>query len=191
VSLGPGTGPVDPPQAGIVRRLAATLYELLLLGALAVAIGLVLLPFLGAGAAQGGGPLVLPPRGARAVSFASLFAAFGAYCVWLWSGGRRTLPMRTWGLALTTTTGGPVGWLRAVVRYVAAWIGPVCAIAGYLALRPYGHRRWAVALLAINYAWAFVDRDRRFLHDRLADTRLVRAGPGRRRTAAAGPSPER
>ena len=191
MSLGPGTGPVDPPQAGIVRRLAATLYEILLLGALAVAIGLLLLPFLGAGAAQGGGALVLPPRGARAISFACLFAAFGAYCVWLWSGGRRTLPMRTWGLALATTTGGPVGWLRAVVRYVAAWIGPACAIAGYLALRPYGHRGWAAALLAINYAWAFVDRDRRFLHDRLAGTRLVRSGPVRRRTAAAGASPER
>jgi uncharacterized RDD family membrane protein YckC len=191
VSLGPGTGPVDPPQAGIARRLAASLYDILLLGALAVAISLILLPVLGSDADRAGGALTLPRPGARAVSFACLFAVFGAYCIWLWSGGRRTLPMRAWGLALVTTAGAAVSPKRAAVRYVAGWIGPACAIAGYLALRPYGHRRWALALLAVNYAWAFVDRDRRFLHDRLAGTRLVRTDPIGRRTGAAGASPDR
>ena len=187
--LGHATGPVDPPRAGLARRLAASLYEILLLGAMAVAIGLILLPLLGTDAAHAGGTLVLPRPGARAVSFACLFAAFGAYCIWLWSGGRRTLPMRTWGLALMTTAGAAVSAERAAVRYVAGWIGPACAIAGYLALRPYGHRRWALALLAANYAWALVDRDRRFLQDRLAGTRLVRAD--RMGGRAAGTSTDR
>jgi uncharacterized RDD family membrane protein YckC len=191
VSLGPGTGPVDPPQAGIARRLAASLYEALLLCALAVAVGVVLLPLLDADTAKASGALTLPRPSARVISFACLFAVFGAYCVWLWSGGRRTLPMRTWDLALATTTGATVGPERAAARYLAGWIGPACAIAAYLALRPYGHRRWAAALLAINYAWAFVDRDRRFLHDRLAGTRLVRARPARQDTVAARASRER
>ena len=189
--VGNGMGPVDPSQAGIARRLAASLYEILLLGALAVAIGLILLPLLGADAGHAGGAPALPGPGARAVSFACLFAAFGAYCIWLWSGGRRTLPMRTWGLALVTTAGAAVSLERAAMRYVAGWIGPACAIAGYLVLRPYGHRLWALALLAVNYAWALIDRDRRFLHDRLAGTRLVRADPAGRRTGAAGASAER
>jgi hypothetical protein len=30
-----------------------------------------------------------------------------------------------------------------------------------------------VALLAVNYAWALVNSDRQFLHDRIAGTRLV------------------
>lgn len=175
MSLGGGPGPLDPPQAGFARRLAASLYEILLLGALAVAIGLILLPLLDTDPGHAGGTLVLPRPGARAVLFACLFAVFGAYCIWLWSGGRRTLPMRTWGLALVATAGTAVSLKRAAVRYVAGWIGPACAIAGYLALRPYGHPRWALALLAVNYAWAWVDRDRRFLHDRLAGTKLVRA----------------
>jgi len=191
VSLGGGPGPVDPPQAGIARRLAASLYEILLLGALAVAIGLILLPLLGTGAAHAGGTLVLPGPGARAVLFACLFAVFGAYCICLWSGGRRTLPMRTWGLALVTTRGAAVTLERAAVRYVAGWIGPACAIAGYLALRPSGHGRWALALLAVNHAWAWVDRDRRFLHDRLAGTRLVRAHRMGRGPGAAGAPAER
>jgi hypothetical protein len=41
-------------------------------------------------------------------------------------------------------------------------------------LRPLGHGRWALAALALNYAWAFVDMDRQFLHDRIAGTRLMR-----------------
>jgi uncharacterized RDD family membrane protein YckC len=182
---------VDPPQAGIARRLAASLYELLLLCALAVAVGLILLPLLGADTAKASGALTLPRPSARVISLACLFAVFGAYCIWLWSGGRRTLPMRTWGLALATTAGAPVSLERAAARYLAGWIGPACAIAAYLALRPYGHRRWAAALLVVNYAWAFVDRDRRFLHDRLAGTRLVRAAAARQRTVAAGSSSER
>jgi uncharacterized RDD family membrane protein YckC len=185
VSLGRGTGPVDPPQAGLARRLAASLYEILLLGALAVAVGLILLPFLGPDAAKASGAVVPPRPTARAVSFACLFAVFGGYCIWLWSGGRRSLPMRTWGLALLTSAGAAASPGRAALRYLGGWIGPACAIAAYLALRPYGHRRWAAALLAVNYAWAFVDRDRRFLHDRLVGTRLVRAAAGRRRTVAA------
>lgn len=174
MNLGPVTGPVDPQQAGLARRLVASLYESLLLGAMAVAIGVILLPFLSPGATASG-TLALPRPGARALLSACLFAVFGAYCVWLWSGGRRTLPMRTWGLALVTTGRGAVSLQRAAARYVAGWVGPACAVAAYLAMRPYGHRRWALALLAANYAWALVDRDRRYLHDRLAGTRLVRA----------------
>ena len=191
MSRGGGPERVDPPEAGIARRLAASLYEILLLGALAVAIGLILLPFLGFDAAHAGGTPALPRPGARAALFACLFAVFGAYCIWLWSGGRRTLPMRTWGLALVTTGGAIVSLERAAARYVAGWIGPACAIAGYLALRPYGHGRWALALLAVNYAWAWVDRDRRFLPDRLAGTRLVRAGRMTRGMGAAGAPAER
>ncbi|HEX4521963.1 MAG TPA: RDD family protein [Casimicrobiaceae bacterium] len=181
------TGPVDQPQAGIARRLAASLYELLLLGALAVAIGLILLPLIGTDADHAGGALTLPGRGARTVSFVCLFAVFGAYCIWLWSGGRRTLPMRTWGLALMTSAGAAVSPGRAAVRYVAGWIGPASAIAAYVVLRPYGQGRWALTLLAVNYAWALVDRDRRFLHDRVAGTRLVRADSARRRPSRAAP----
>ena len=163
---------IDRPQAGLARRLAASVYESLLLGALAVAIGLVLLPLTGATTA--GPALALPGAGARALSFACLFTGLGAYCIALWSGGRRSLPMHTWGLTLSTATGAPLSPGRAALRYLGGWIGPAFAIVAYLALRPYGLRRWAAALLMVNYAWALVDRDRRFLHDRLAGTRLLR-----------------
>lgn len=176
------TAPNQRPQAGLARRLVASLYEALLLASLAVVVGVVLIPWVSPGPADPSQMLALPRPGARAISFVCLFAVFGAYCIWLWSGGRRSLPMRTWRVALETATGARPSPSRAALRYLGVWIGPACAIAAYLALKPYGHRRWAVALLAVNYAWAFLDRDRRFLQDRLAGTRLVHA-------AAARPSP--
>lgn len=174
-SRGSGTT-LDTPRGGLARRLAASVYESLLLGALTLIIGFVLLPLLGPGAPEGAGSprLPLPSLAARATLFTCLFLAYAAYCAWLWSGGRRSLPMRTWRLALARAGGAEVRPARALLRYFAWWIGPACALAAYAALRPQGQGRWAAALLTLNYAWALVDPERQFLHDRLAGTRLTR-----------------
>jgi hypothetical protein len=151
-----------------------------MLAALLLGLSFVLLPLVtpsalapGAAPADAVRSLYLPSPGARGWSGAVLFAACGAYCIGLWSGGRRTLPMKTWRLALATATGHTVAPRRAAWRFVAWWIGPALALAGYMALQPLGLGRWALPLLAVNYAWALVDRERQFLHDRVAGTRLI------------------
>jgi uncharacterized RDD family membrane protein YckC len=160
--------------AGAPRRLAATLYESLLLAALALIVGFALLPMLSPWPpASGERALPLLKPGAQAISFGCLFVVLGAYCVWGWSGGRRTLPMRTWRIAIESAAGARSSMSRAALRYLAWWIGPAIAIAAYAALRPVVYNRWALALLAVNYAWALVDSDRQFLHDRIAGTCLV------------------
>jgi hypothetical protein len=175
--------------AGLVRRFGASAYEALILAALLLLVGFALRPIVtpaDRGAADtlrgmsGGPPIAyLMSRPARAVSGALLFAVCGAYCVGLWSGGRRTLPMKTWRIALQSPRGMPVPPQRAMLRYFACWTGPALAIAGYLALAPSGQGRWALALLAVNYAWALVDRDRQYLQDRIAGTRLFVLPPER------------
>jgi hypothetical protein len=173
--MGGAAAPAE--RAGLARRLAAIVYESLILGTLAVVLGFLLLPVLGlAGIPAATGRLALLSPAASATSFLALFMLYGAYCVWLSSGGRRTLPMQTWHLALRTADGGSPSPAQALRRYIAWWIGPACAIGAYLALRPLGHGRWALTALAINYAWALIDADRQFLHDRIAGTRLVRLG---------------
>jgi uncharacterized RDD family membrane protein YckC len=114
--------------------------------------------------------------GGRILSAVATIAVSAAYCGWLWSGGRRTLAMKTWRLALACTSGGSVSVPRALLRYVTCGIGPSLAIAAFVMLQPSGHGRWALTLLATNYAWALVDRDRRFLQDRIAGTRLLPEG---------------
>ena len=161
--------------AGLGRRLPATAYESLLLSGVVVALGFALLPLFNTTSPTAQATLTLLSPGARVISFALLFTACGAYCVGLWSGGRRTLAMKAWRLALQGSDDAPVGVGTALVRYLACWIAPGCAIAAYLALRPHGRARWALVALTINHAWALVDPDRQFLQDRIAGTRLVDA----------------
>jgi uncharacterized RDD family membrane protein YckC len=74
---------------------------------------------------------------------------FAAYFLWSWLRGGQTLAMKAWKIRLVDVTPG-----RALLRFV-------------------------IALLAVptgvSIVWAFFDRDRQFLHDRLAGTRLVDA----------------
>jgi len=175
--------------AGLARRLAASGYEGLLLTALLIGVGFALLPLVGPTSDPAAAPM---PRGANAyrslyamapgarrLSATVLFAVSVFYCGWFWSGGRRSLAMKTWRLALATASGGPVAVPTATLRYLACWVGPALAIATYQALQPLGYGRWAWLLLAVNYAWAFIDRDHHFLHDRAAGTRLVLTEPER------------
>ncbi|MGB5082434.1 MAG: RDD family protein [Burkholderiales bacterium] len=81
-----------------------------------------------------------------------LFAVLGLYFVACWSHGGRTLPMQTWKMRMMRENGQPVGPARALLRYLLAWPS---------------------LLLCVGLVWALVDRDRQFLHDRLAGTRIV------------------
>jgi uncharacterized RDD family membrane protein YckC len=85
-----------------------------------------------------------------------LFVA-GAYFVGFWTRGGQTLPMKTWRIRVVRWDGQPVGVGRAVHRYLIAMLG--------------------TAALGLGFAWALFDRDRQFLHDRLAGTALVDALP--------------
>jgi uncharacterized RDD family membrane protein YckC len=124
--------------------------------------------------ARAGKELVIPALPERVAVFLLTFTIVAAYCVWFWSNGRRTLPMKTWRLRLVTADGGPVTPKTALLRYLACWIGPVLALGAYLALQRFGLGAHAVWLVAFNFLWAFVDRERQFLHDRIAGTRIAR-----------------
>jgi uncharacterized RDD family membrane protein YckC len=77
-----------------------------------------------------------------------ILAVLAAYFVWCWLRGGQTLAMRAWRIRLVDVTPG-----KAVLRFVLA-----------------------LALLPVSILWALVDRDRQFLHDRVAGTRLINTG---------------
>ncbi len=85
-----------------------------------------------------------------------VFLVLGAYFIWYWHQGGQTLAMQTWKLRLSTPGGARPSLARLVLRYALAWPGVIYLGAGLL--------------------WALFDRDRQFLHDRLAGTRVVFAG---------------
>jgi hypothetical protein len=167
------SSPTSP--ATIRRRLAASLYEALLLTAIALLVGFATLPAVAPppSTVALNAPVPLPTRPARALSFVSLFLAWGVYCVGFWANGRRTLPMKTWRLALRAADGRVPTWWKAGARYLACWVGPACAVGAYVVLRGHGPVALALVPLALNYGWAFFDRDRQFLQDRIAGTQLI------------------
>jgi len=135
--------PRGAPHASLGRRLASLFYEALLLAALLMAGAL---PFVIL--ARGADPLA-----ARPLAQLYLLAIAGAYFVWQWVRGGRTLAMKTWRLKLITRDGGALTLRHAVQRYLFAVAGTAAFGAGFL--------------------WALLDRERQFLHDRLAGTRIV------------------
>ena len=159
-------------SAPLGRRLAALSYEALLVAALVFVAGFLTAPLVSPGPA-GVHALREPELPARVAAFCITFAAAALYFVWSWTGGRRTLPMKTWHLALVGAGGAPPDLRTALARFLAGWIGPAGAIAAYVALKPAGLGAHAAWLVAFNFLWAFIDPERRFLHDRIAGTRIV------------------
>ncbi len=104
-----------------------------------------------------------------------LFVVLGVYFCWFWTHSGQTLAMKTWRIRVIGRDGQPVGWRRALVRYLLAW---GWFLPGLGLARLIGAQGWMLLLLpALNFAvWvaaALLDRDRQFLHDRLAGTRVV------------------
>jgi uncharacterized RDD family membrane protein YckC len=77
-----------------------------------------------------------------------ILVVLAAYFLWCWLRGGQTLAMRAWRIRLVDVTP-----CKAVLRFLVA-----------------------LAVLPLSILWALVDRDRQFLHDRLAGTRLINAG---------------
>lgn len=82
-----------------------------------------------------------------------LFVVIGIYFIWCWAKTGQTLPMKTWRLRVITVDGHPLSPSHAVLRYSLAWASFLTA--------------------GIGFFWAFADKDRQFLHDRLARTKIV------------------
>jgi uncharacterized RDD family membrane protein YckC len=163
------------PSAPLPRRIAALAYETVLYCALVLVTGFLTIPLVPAVPAGEPG-LRMPALPAKVLSFALVFGIGAVYYTWSWTGGRRTLPMKTWRLRLVRPDGPAPDGRTALARYFAAWIGPTLALLAYVALRKVGAGAFALWLIAFNYLWAFVDPDCRFLHDRIAGTQIVGDG---------------
>ena len=83
--------------------------------------------------------------------------------------------MKTWRITLVRVDRRSLDAKAAVLRYLAAWIGPLAALLAYALLHPLNHGAHAAWWLVLGYVWPIVDPERQFLHDRIAGTRLVMA----------------
>ena len=105
----------------------------------------------------------------------TLFVVAGIYFIHAWTGSGHTLAMKTWRIKIVMLGHARVPFRAAALRYVFAWgwIFPGIAV-GYFAHLSRGMIALAIGVNII--AWGltvFLDKDRQFLHDKLAGTRLI------------------
>jgi uncharacterized RDD family membrane protein YckC len=130
--------------APLFARIAAMVYETLLVTAVLFVASFLVIPVVGEMKTAWQRHLF------QLYILGVLFAYFAAF--WLRSG--QTLAMKTWRIRLVSEDGGRPTLKQAAIRFSVAVLG--------------------LLLAGIGFAWALFDRDRQFLHDRIAGTRLIR-----------------
>lgn len=166
----------DPARDGrlvaapLLRRMAAFLYEGVLLFGVTFATGLVF-----AIAMHQDSGLKL-----RSGLIAVEFAVVGFYFIGLWLRSGQTLAMKTWHLRLLTREGTPLSPRRALARYLASyvWFLPPLALANALGLPS----AWAISGVVVAWIVAYalsalLHPRRQFWHDALCGTAIVSSRP--------------
>ena len=162
-------------SAGLFRRLAALLYDLLLAMAIAFIATAAMLPL------THGEAILTATQGFfghlyHAVLLLAVFAYFG----WCWTRSGQTLGMKAWRIRIETSDGHLLRWGEASVRFLlGAAIAWLALIGSWCLRRP---ESWlaiagAVAMIApaiLNFAWIPVDAAGRSLQDFAGRLRVVR-----------------
>ncbi|HCV21225.1 MAG TPA: RDD family protein [Gammaproteobacteria bacterium] len=143
-AMNPAEAPSPPVSAGLLRRLAAMIYDTFLLAGVLFIAGQPL-PALDALAPGAWWPLVLKQLYLLGVSY----AFFG----WFWTHGGQTLGMKAWRLRVEHLDRASLTWPDCALRFT-------CAV---LSLLPG----------ALGFLWIWFGRDRLAWHDQLSRTRVV------------------
>jgi uncharacterized RDD family membrane protein YckC len=152
--------------AHLWRRLAANLYDGLLLLAIWMCGGLVVVLLRGE---------AVPPL-TWWFEIYLIGLAFG-YFGWSWVRGGQTLGMRAWQLRVQRQDGSSLLWDRAALRFLvgALMVGAISlgawAARGDGAQQLVGAFAFGLGLLALG--WTLIDRQRRGWHDLAANTVVV------------------
>jgi len=131
-------------NTGLLRRMAAIIYDMLLLFAILMLVGT---------------PFVIMRGGEAVPPLTDLFfrltigAAIYLFFVGYWTRSGRTLGMQSWGLQLETANGSKPTLATSSVRFFAAILSWIPAGLGFL--------------------WQLWDKDKLTWHDRISGTRLV------------------
>ncbi len=164
--------------AGLLRRLAAVFYDLLLIFALVVALTFALLPL------TGGVALLTSTQGwlGRLYHALQLLLAFSYFGI-CWTRGGQTLGMKAWRIRLESVGGQPPNWADVFVRFTIGTTLLLLAVCGiwYLLIPGPSLDQLAAGLLllptTLNLGWIPFERAGRSLQDLAGAMRVVRTTP--------------
>ena len=156
----------DCAPAGLLRRLAALLYDALLIIAI-LFIAALPLPLVE--------ELVRTFWWARTLEQLYLLTAWFLFFGWFWTHGGQTVGMKAWRMKLLRENGDKPSWRDALIRFI------VSSGCFYFLLVLFGlgvlSGKFAFILAGIVFGlaflWILIDRKGCAWHDRLSRTRLV------------------
>ena len=131
------------PRCGLLRRLAAILYDTLLLAAVLVVATIPSLFLIDPKA----------PTQEHPILTIWLFLVSFFFFAWFWIHGGQTLGMRAWRIKIQTRDGQRISWWQAMLRFLVAMAS------------------WGA--LGLGFLWSLVDKEKMTWHDRYSETVLV------------------
>jgi len=126
-----------------IRRLAAMLYDSVLLCSIFFCGTFILIFSIGEGEVQSGNLFY---------SGFLILLAYIYFC-WHWTQGRQTLGMRSWHVFIINESNKNLSGKQASLRYTAALL--------------------SLAIIGLGFVWALFDKRKLALHDRLSKTKLI------------------
>lgn len=151
----PGSLTPPPVIAPLWRRLAAMLYDSILVIAIWIVVGGIVLAIFGVDETRAQNGIMTELSLAHQLTlFIALLLSPLLFFGFFWTHSGQTLGMQAWRIRVTSEDGGPVTWRQALLRFFAAWLSALPA--------------------GLGYFWVWVDPERRAWHDRLSGTRTVR-----------------
>jgi uncharacterized RDD family membrane protein YckC len=136
---------------GFMRRMAAILYDSILVGAvmlMAIALVVVSLDLV-----FGTENMDIDSLRYNPFYLAYLFCIMAGFHILFWIRGGQTLGMRAWRVRVLRNDGQGLSFQDAVLRYLSAIL--------------------SFAVFGLGFLWILVDRDGLAWHDRISKTRLV------------------
>jgi uncharacterized RDD family membrane protein YckC len=141
------------PSAGLLRRLAALLYDAFLIGAIWMLLGFILQLIVGPDTSSViDGRVVTDPL-LDTILFPAMILSCGGFYVWFWCHSGQTLGMLAWRIRLQNSQGELVSIGQAIGRFLLAWPSFWC--------------------LGLGYLWLFIDKDKSTLHGRITGSKVV------------------
>lgn len=142
--------------APLWRRIAAMLYDSLLIFAIWIMVGFVVLSAFGLEQARtvDGATVVLDPH-VRYTLFTAMLVSAWLFFAFFWTHSGQTLGMQAWRVRVVDHAGGTISWQQSLQRFAVAI--PSLLLAG------------------IGYWWTLLDRERRSWPDLVSHSRIVRA----------------
>lgn len=147
------------PVAGLLRRLAALLYDAFLVAAIWMALGAAIQFTFGITNQLVDGHAQTDPI-IGAILFVGMVVSAAGFYIWFWMRTGQTLGMLAWRIQVVSSDGSRLNLKQALLRWVLAWP--------------------SFFSLGVGYLWHYIDKHGNAIHDILSGTQVIVVAKGGR-----------